>query len=92
MCNKNECVEMVKGLTAELLREQRELVERLNAMQRQIEADNNLASKALRKIAWMEEKKRSVQLLKKVQPSPNSIFSFSPVYIRVPPAATDVRT
>jgi len=75
MCN-NECVEMVKGLTGELLREQRALVERLNAMQRHIEADSNLASKALRKIAWMEEKKRSVQLLKQVQPLPTPASPF----------------
>jgi len=92
MCNTDECVEMVKGLAAELLREQQELVERLNAMQGAIEADTNLTSKALHKIAWMEKKKRSVQLLKTVQPSPHSVFSFSPVPNGLPPDAADVRT
>ncbi|KAJ1477477.1 hypothetical protein T484DRAFT_2023735 [Baffinella frigidus] len=65
MCGTDECVDMVKGLTAELFREQRELVARLNAMQERITQDPNLISKTLRKIEWMEEKERSVERLNK---------------------------
>ncbi|KAJ1477483.1 hypothetical protein T484DRAFT_1821190 [Baffinella frigidus] len=60
-----ECVGMVKGMTAELFREQWELVARLNAMQERIEEDPSLISKTLRKIEWMEEKQRSVARLNK---------------------------
>ena len=73
MRNTDKCVEMVKGMTAELFREQQELVERLNAMQRRIEMDKNLESKALRKIEWLEERDRVVKRLNKVQPSPHSV-------------------
>jgi len=58
---------MVKEMTAQLFHEQRELVERLNAMQRRIEEDKNEASKVLLQIEWKEEKKRSVDLLNTVQ-------------------------
>ena len=73
MRNTDKCVEMVKGMTAELFREQQELVERLNAMQRRIEKDKNLESKALRKIEWLEERDRVVKRLNTVQPSPQSV-------------------
>jgi len=73
MCNTDECVEMVKRMTAELFREQRELVGRLNAMHRQIEKDKHLASKVLRKIEWLEERDRAVKRLNKVPPSPHSV-------------------
>jgi hypothetical protein len=62
------CVGMVKDMTAELFREQRELVERLNVMQRGIEKERKLVSKVLRKVEWMAEKERAVKQLKKVQP------------------------
>ncbi|KAJ1477684.1 hypothetical protein T484DRAFT_1962746 [Baffinella frigidus] len=66
MCNTDACVGMVKEMTAELFREQRELVARLNAMQQQIEAENDPVGKVLRKLEWMEEKERSVEVLNKI--------------------------
>ncbi|KAJ1473066.1 hypothetical protein T484DRAFT_1837778 [Baffinella frigidus] len=63
MCNEDEVVEMVKAMTAELFREQRELVERLNAMHERIEAESQPVSKVRRKVEWMEEKERSVEQL-----------------------------
>ncbi|KAJ1467759.1 hypothetical protein T484DRAFT_1857721 [Baffinella frigidus] len=65
MCNTDE-VRRVKETTAELFREQRALVERLNAMNERIEAENHPARKVLRKVKWMEEKDRSVELLGKI--------------------------
>ena len=66
MCGQDRCVEMVKEMKAELFREQRELVRRLNAMQEQIAQDQCLVSKTHRKIEWMAEKERSVGRLKKI--------------------------
>jgi len=66
MCGQDKCVEMVKEMTAELFREQRELVRRLNAMQERISLDQCLVSKTRRKIEWMEEKERTVGRLKKI--------------------------
>ncbi|KAJ1467760.1 hypothetical protein T484DRAFT_2027355 [Baffinella frigidus] len=65
MCNTDE-VRRVKETTAELFREQRALVERLNAMNERIEAENHPVRKVLRKVKWMEEKDRSVELLGKI--------------------------
>jgi hypothetical protein len=61
MCNTDECVEMVKGVTVELFREQREFVERLNAMHRRIEAEKDAVGRVRLKIEWMEEKERCVK-------------------------------
>jgi len=63
---------MVKGVTAELFREQRELVERLNAMHRRIEAEKDAIERVRRKIEWMEEKERCVEMMSEVHPSPHS--------------------
>ncbi|KAJ1492069.1 hypothetical protein T484DRAFT_1881664 [Baffinella frigidus] len=65
MCKMDECVEGVKEMTAELFREQRELVARLNDMQQRIEAEAHPVRKVLRKVEWMEEKERSVERLNK---------------------------
>ncbi|KAJ1473074.1 hypothetical protein T484DRAFT_1913647 [Baffinella frigidus] len=65
MCITDECVEMVKEMTAELFREQRELVARLNTLHERIEAERQPVSKVLRKVEWMEEKERSVEQLNK---------------------------
>jgi hypothetical protein len=77
MCNTDE-VRRVKETTAELFREQRALVERLNAMNERIEAENHPVRKVLRKVKWMEEKDRSVELLGKVRPSPHSRLLWGP--------------
>ncbi|KAJ1473332.1 hypothetical protein T484DRAFT_1913217 [Baffinella frigidus] len=66
MRDTDDCMEMVRHMTAELFREKRELVERLNAMQVGIEEDNQLESKVLRKVEWMSEKERSVKQLKQM--------------------------
>ncbi|KAJ1492067.1 hypothetical protein T484DRAFT_1772593 [Baffinella frigidus] len=65
MRKTDECVEGVKEMTAELFREQRELVARLNDMQQRIEAETHPVRKVLRKVEWMEEKERSVERLNK---------------------------
>jgi hypothetical protein len=78
MCNTDECVDTMKEVTAELFREQRELVERLNAMQDCITAEQHPVRKVLLKVQWMEEKERSVELLNKVQSSPHSFPPASP--------------
>ncbi|KAJ1492068.1 hypothetical protein T484DRAFT_1772594 [Baffinella frigidus] len=65
MRKTDECVEGVKEMTAELFREQRELVARLNDMQQRIEAEAHPVRKVLRKVEWMEEKERSVERLNK---------------------------
>ncbi|KAJ1487606.1 hypothetical protein T484DRAFT_1744954 [Baffinella frigidus] len=78
---------MVRGVTAGLFREKRELVELLNAMNQRVQAEEHPANKVLRKVAssggersvellnkiaeWMEEKER-VKRLSQVQPSPHS--------------------
>jgi len=80
-------VKEVKDVTADLCREQRKLVGRLNAMQAGIEDDPRLVSKTLRKIEWME-KERAVKRLHQVQPDPPS---FPPAWVesREHPAASD---
>jgi hypothetical protein len=87
MSNSAECVELVKKMTAELFREQRELVERLNAMHAGIEQENHLASKALRKVQWIEERDRTVRHLNKVLPLR---YSFPPACDHEDPAAAGV--
>ncbi|KAJ1480058.1 hypothetical protein T484DRAFT_1957557 [Baffinella frigidus] len=62
----DECVQRVKETTAELFREQRELVDRLNGLHRLVEAESHPVRKVLRKVEWMEEKDRSVELLGKI--------------------------
>ena len=66
MCGQDQCVGMVKEMTAELFREHRELVQRLNLLQEHINSDDCLISKTRRKIEWMEEKERTVRRLKKI--------------------------
>ena len=61
-------------MTEELFREKKELVQRLNAMQERIAAEIEPVAKVRRKVEWMEEKERCVELLNKVpHPPPNSL-------------------
>ena len=78
MCITDECVETMKETTEELFHEQRELIERLNAIQDRIQAESHPVRKVLLKVQWMEEKERSVGLLNKVQPRPHSFPPASP--------------
>jgi len=78
MCITDECVETMKETTEELFHEQRELIERLNAIQDRIQAESHPVRKVLLKVQWMEEKERSVGLLNKVQPPPHSFPPASP--------------
>lgn len=71
VCDTDECVGMVRGVTAGLFREKRELVELLNAMNQRVQAEEHPANKVLRKVA-SSGGERSVELLNKVQPSPHS--------------------
>jgi len=48
-------------------------VERLNEIQQRIEREKDSHTKFLLRVEWMEEKQRSVELLKKVHPFPNSL-------------------
>jgi len=75
MRDTDECVEMVKELTAELFREQRELVERLNTLHRGIEDENHPVLKVRRKVEWMEEKERSIEQLNKVPAFPTLLLT-----------------
>ncbi|KAJ1479727.1 hypothetical protein T484DRAFT_1958207 [Baffinella frigidus] len=65
MC-QDESVESVKELMGELYRENNALVVRLNAMQERIEHEKDAHTRLLLKIEWMEEKERSVELLKRM--------------------------
>jgi hypothetical protein len=68
-------MEMVKVMTEELFREKKELVQRLNAMQERIAAEIEPVAKVRRKVEWMEEKERCVELLNKVpHPPPHTPF------------------
>ena len=66
----DECVEMVKEMTAELFHEHRELVERLNRMQKEIEEEHDAVTKVRRKVEWAAERDRAVELMNKVHPCP----------------------
>jgi hypothetical protein len=72
MCQP-ECVATVKELMAELCVEKNGLVERLNAIQERIEGEEHLLTKVHLKVEWMEEKRRSVEPLRKVPPLLNSL-------------------
>jgi len=65
-----ECVVTVKELMAKLCRAKNVLVERLNAINAQIEEETDPVSKELLKGEWMAEKERSVEPLQKVAPFP----------------------
>jgi hypothetical protein len=69
MCQP-ECVATVKELMAELCRAKDGLVERLNAINDQIEEETDPSSKELLKVEWMAQKERSVEPLQKVTPFP----------------------
>ena len=73
MC-QDEGVETVKMLMAELCLEKDGLVARLNAMHERIEEEDNLVTKVLLKVQWMEEKERSVELLNKVHSLSQALF------------------
>jgi DNA-binding ferritin-like protein len=64
----DESVEAAKEMLAELVREKELLVARLNDLHKHIEGDQNLTSRMLRQVEWMEEKDRTVARLRKVGP------------------------
>ncbi|KAJ1467801.1 hypothetical protein T484DRAFT_3630686 [Baffinella frigidus] len=66
---KDESVEAVKEMLAELVREKELLVARLNDLHKHIEGDQNLTSRVLRQAEWMDEKDRTVARLSKVAAS-----------------------
>ncbi|KAJ1483587.1 hypothetical protein T484DRAFT_1949586 [Baffinella frigidus] len=66
MSPQNECVATVKEMVAELMREKKDLVDRLNDMHQRIEEEKDLGIKVRRKIAWAEEKERSVEAMNKI--------------------------
>ena len=70
--SESESVEKVKGMVAEVFREKKELVWRLNIMHEAIEDEEDLKARVLRKFEWMEEKERSVERLNKVRHFPTS--------------------
>lgn len=76
MCqDEDECVETVTEIMEELFREKTEMKERLHAMQERIGEEENVVAKWRRWVERVKEKERSIQLLKTVQPSPNSFLS-----------------
>ena len=66
MSPQNECVETVKEMMAEVVREKNELVERLNAMHLRIAAEEDPVTKVRRKVEWAAEKERSVEVMNKI--------------------------
>ena len=66
MCPEHNCVETVKEMMTEVVREKNELVERLNAMHRRIAAEEDPVTKVRRKVEWAAEKERSVEALDKI--------------------------
>ncbi|KAJ1479793.1 hypothetical protein T484DRAFT_1958003 [Baffinella frigidus] len=66
MSCQHEYVNTVKEMMAEVMREKKELVERLNEMHQGIEEEEDLLTKVLRKVEWMEEKERSVEALNRI--------------------------
>ncbi|KAJ1479792.1 hypothetical protein T484DRAFT_1812879 [Baffinella frigidus] len=71
---QKECVDTVKEMMAEVIREKKELVERLNEMHQGIEEEEDLLTKVLRKVEWMEEKERSVEALNRIVASLQGVF------------------
>ena len=66
MSPDHHCVETVKEMMAEVMREKNELVERLNAMHQRIAAEEDPVTKVRRKVEWAAEKERSVEALNKI--------------------------
>ncbi|KAJ1472757.1 hypothetical protein T484DRAFT_3647099 [Baffinella frigidus] len=88
MC-QDESVESVKELMAELYREKNALVVRLNAMQERIEHEKDVHTKLLLKIEWMEEKERSVELLKRVLASLQGVLEEDDLSGETTPATSE---
>ena len=66
MCPQTECVATVKEVTAEVMRENNALVERLNAMNQRITEEEDPVTKVRRKVEWAAERDRSVEALNKI--------------------------
>ena len=66
MSPQHKCVETVKEMTAEVIREKNALVGRLNAMHQRIAEEEDPVTKMRRKVEWAAEKDRSVEALNKI--------------------------
>ena len=66
MSPQHECTETVKEIMAEVIREKNALVGRLDAMHQQIAEEEDPVTKVRRKVEWMAEKERSVEVLNKI--------------------------
>ena len=62
----HECIDTVKEMTAEVVREKNALVRRLNALQQKIAEEEDPVTKVRRKVEWTAEKERSVEALNKI--------------------------
>jgi len=63
---QNACLETVKEIMVEVMREKNELVERLNAMHQRIVKEEDPVTKVRRKAEWAADKERSVEALNKI--------------------------
>jgi hypothetical protein len=63
MSPQHECVETVKEMAVEVMREKNALVGRLNAMHQRIVEEEDPVTKVRRKVEWAAEKERSVEAL-----------------------------
>ena len=66
MSPENRCVETVKEMMAEVMREKNALVGRLNAMHQRIADEEDLVTKVRRKVEWAADRDRSVEALNKI--------------------------
>ena len=63
---QHECIDTVKEMTAEVMREKNALVRRLNAMHQQITEEKDPVTKVRRKVEWAAEKERSLEALNQI--------------------------
>jgi hypothetical protein len=66
MSPQNECMETVKQVMEEVMREKDALVGRLNAMHQRIAEEEDPVTKVRRKVEWTAEKERSVEALNEI--------------------------
>ena len=66
MSPQNECVETVKEVMEEVVREKNALVKRLNAMHQRIAEEEDPVTKVRRKIEWASTRDRSVDALNSI--------------------------
>jgi hypothetical protein len=66
MSHPNECVETIKEVMAEVMREKNALVGRLNAMHQRIVEEEDPVTKVRRKVEWASTRDRSVEALNEI--------------------------